>query len=553
MSKFFSGGRPAKVGTARVAAARAAELHRTAPDAGAGAAPAVRDASVESRIKALEEEINQFKAENKRILDLRNQQEIEVKNMQADELQFRREMEKQRLEFESYKAEESQKMAREKKVWEKHYKAARDIPNRKERQEIEQLQNELAAQTQTIVDMEKRNKLNSGRLNDRVRLLTQQNLELTNEVRELEKLRLNAWELANQDSPVKGARQGSPARPNQGLSSSQPSSPYRAGSGFPLNGPGPGMGADRSPDHHGALSLQRSVGSPSRARFEQRTLQQPVPRDAAQLDGSFEQPQALQQQRGLGSGGGREGYAQPGLARETLPAHRDIIAATAADPASGHPVPTRGFDDEGAAAAEAGHMVVSKYPNGKVEKIYPNGTKLISFGDGSRKEVYADGHTVVRFYNGDIKQTFPNRQVIYYYAEAETTHTTFPDGLEILEFANGQTEKNYPDGTQEIGFPDKTKKYIFSNGEEETVFADGTVQRLTSNGERVIEYPNGQREVHTANYRKRRYPNGTVKIVYPDGRQETKYASGRVRVKDKDGYVIVDTHVEPAKAGGAPP
>lgn len=538
MSKLFSGGRPVRVNPTQATTARTAKIQRTAPDAGADAVPEARDASVESRIKALEEEINQFKAENKRILDLRNQQEIEVKNMQADELQFRREMEKQRLEFESYKADESQKMSREKKVWEKHYKAARDIPNRKERQEIEQLQNELAAQTQTIVDMEKRNKLNAGRLNDRVRLLTQQNLELTNEVRELEKLRLNAWELANQNSPVKGARQGSPARPNQGLSSSQPTSPYRAG----LPHSSPSMAADHNPDHHGASSPQRPVGSPSHARFEQRTLQQSMPRDGTHLNSSFEQPQALQQ-RGISSSGDPGGYAQPRLARETLPVHRDIIAATTADPTIGL--------NEGAVSADGEQMVVSKYPNGKVEKVYPNGTKLISFGDGSRKEVYADGHTVVRFYNGDIKQTFPNRQVIYYYAEAETTHTTFPDGLEILEFANGQTEKNYPDGTQEIGFPDKTKKYIFSNGEEETVFADGTVQRLTSNGERVIEYPNGQREVHTANYRKRRYPNGTVKIVYPDGRQETKYASGRVRVKDKDGYVIVDTHVEPTK-GSAP-
>lgn len=69
-------------------------------------------------------------------------------------------------------------------------------------------------------------------------------------------------------------------------------------------------------------------------------------------------------------------------------------------------------------------------------------------------------------------------QVVYYYAEAHTTHTTYPDGLEVVEFANGQTEKNYPDGTQEICFPDGTKKYMFSNGEEETLFNDGTVQRV---------------------------------------------------------------------------
>lgn len=30
---------------------------------------------------------------------------------------------------------------------------------------------------------------------------------------------------------------------------------------------------------------------------------------------------------------------------------------------------------------------------------------------------------------------------IYYYADAKTTHTTYPDGLEVLQFSNGQIGK----------------------------------------------------------------------------------------------------------------
>lgn len=67
---------------------------------------------------------------------------------------------------------------------------------------------------------------------------------------------------------------------------------------------------------------------------------------------------------------------------------------------------------------------MSHLPDGKVEKVFPNGTKYVTFNNGTRKEIYEDGHTVVRFFNGDVKQTFANEQVVYYYAEAKTTHTT---------------------------------------------------------------------------------------------------------------------------------
>jgi centromere protein J len=39
---------------------------------------------------------------------------------------------------------------------------------------------------------------------------------------------------------------------------------------------------------------------------------------------------------------------------------------------------------------------------------------------------------------------------VYYFAEAKTTQTTFPDGLQVFKFANNQVEKHFPDGTKEI-------------------------------------------------------------------------------------------------------
>uniref|UniRef100_A0A0C3TSQ0 Centromere protein J C-terminal domain-containing protein n=1 Tax=Guillardia theta (strain CCMP2712) TaxID=905079 RepID=A0A0C3TSQ0_GUITC len=85
---------------------------------------------------------------------------------------------------------------------------------------------------------------------------------------------------------------------------------------------------------------------------------------------------------------------------------------------------------------------------------------------------------LVHFSNRDVKRNLKDGRVIYFYAETSTTHTTFPDGIEVFEFSNNQKEKHYPDGRKEILFPDGTLKYIKSNKEEESIFPDGTKQRI---------------------------------------------------------------------------
>lgn len=94
---------------------------------------------------------------------------------------------------------------------------------------------------------------------------------------------------------------------------------------------------------------------------------------------------------------------------------------------------------------------------------------------------------------------------MYYYAEAQTTHITYPDGMEVLQFPNSQTgtsrflsklvfkisfvwyqevqitphspftEKHFPDGRKEITFPDQTVKNLYPDGREESVLTDGTI------------------------------------------------------------------------------
>ncbi|KAF4099800.1 hypothetical protein G5714_019926 [Onychostoma macrolepis] len=182
----------------------------------------------------------------------------------------------------------------------------------------------------------------------------------------------------------------------------------------------------------------------------------------------------------------------------------------------------------------------TRYPDGRVERLFWSGCRVITFRNGTKKEIGVDKSVTVTFFNGDVKRMLADGTVIYYYNDARTTHSTYPSGLEVVQFPNNQREKHHPDGTREISFPDGTVKILHSDGREESIFPDGTVVKISQHGEKVVEFTNGQREIHTSQYKRRMFPDGTVKTVYTNGRQETKFSSGRVRIKNNEGLVIMD-------------
>ncbi|XP_016284488.2 uncharacterized protein LOC103097496 isoform X2 [Monodelphis domestica] len=182
----------------------------------------------------------------------------------------------------------------------------------------------------------------------------------------------------------------------------------------------------------------------------------------------------------------------------------------------------------------------TKHPDGKVEWKFSDGSKAVDFPNGTWKEISADRKTTtVTFSNGDVQKFMPDQRMLYYYADTQTIHTTYPSGLEVIQFPNKQIEKYHPDGTKEIVYPDGTVKHLKS-GQEETLFPDGTFIKVERNGDKTIIFNNGHKEIHTSQYKRREFPNGTIKTVYNTGHQKTKYISGRVRIKDEAGNIILD-------------
>ena len=115
--------------------------------------------------------------------------------------------------------------------------------------------------------------------------------------------------------------------------------------------------------------------------------------------------------------------------------------------------------------------VSSTSESGKKETFYPNGV---------RRETYPNGYSLTYYTNQDVKQEYPDGKIVYFFAEPQTTQTTYSTGKVELKFNTGQEEVHFPDKSKEIRYVDGTIKYIFANGDEQIVFKDGTVQKIAA-------------------------------------------------------------------------
>ncbi|XP_041662160.1 centromere protein J [Cheilinus undulatus] len=482
----------------------------------------VQSRQLRERLVELEIEIERFKKENAALTKLRQENEKNQENLRKERLEFEKLRTDELAKFEEYKKEENRKLQKERKLLEKHAQAARAIPDKKEREEIQGLKQQLISLQEELKGRESRWASTHSRLRQQINSLNQENSSLRDEIRMLEKLRLSSWKTCPVNSETeKGPKDGPKMFENVSSVSK----------GVKFASPLDSRGSSSSPPHSSSAPVtaktckdisQTAAGMKSSLRKSSVPASSSCPSSSSLPGKRKEERSSLAPCKSQDKPPNKEKSQNCSQNPNSLPKEPDVSEVKEPETA----------------------QEVITHPDGKIEKVLPSGDRLISFPNGTKKEVSADGKTVkVTFFNGDTKQITADQRVIYYYAEAQTTHITYPDGIEVLHFQNNQTEKHFPDGRKEITFPDQTIKNLFPNGREESVLMDGTIIQVNPDGTKEIHFNTGQREIHTADYKRREYSDGTVKTVYTDGRQETRYPTGRLRIKDKDGNIIVDNRV----------
>ncbi|CAN9497656.1 unnamed protein product [Ophioblennius macclurei] len=472
----------------------------------------VQSRLLRERLAELEIEIGRFKKENSALAKLRQENEKIQENLRRERSEFEQTKAEEAAKFAEYKKEEVKKLQKERKLFETHVLATRALPDRKEREEMQALKQQLTSAQEELKRRESRWSSTHGRLRQQIDSLNQENSALRDEIRVLEKLRLSAWtkSLAATEKESPRVFENSVSAVTKGVTFASP-----------LDSRGSGSSNSAPP--------QPSVAAGTKRPSKETNQPAPVSRKS-----SLRKP------------------AGPGSCSSSLPSRKTEEKSAPANKSQEkqpekeqtHTTAKRDSPPNEAACSDVNELEAAKevitHADGKVEKVLASGDRVLIYPNGTRKEMSADGESIkVTFFNGDTKQITTDQRVIYYYAEAQTTHITYPDGMEVLHFPN-QTEKHFPDGRKEITFPDQTVKNLFPNGREESVLTDGTVIQVNPDGTKEIYFNTGQKEIHTADYKRRVYPDGTVKTVYADGRQETRYPTGRVRIKDKDGNVVLD-------------
>ena len=68
-----------------------------------------------------------------------------------------------------------------------------------------------------------------------------------------------------------------------------------------------------------------------------------------------------------------------------------------------------------------------------------------------------------------MKQNDPDGKSKYFFKDANTVQTTYPNGIQVFKFYNGQIEKHFPNGLKKIFFPNGKIDFIFDNKNEDNL------------------------------------------------------------------------------------
>ncbi|KFQ75490.1 Centromere protein J, partial [Phoenicopterus ruber ruber] len=146
-----------------------------------------------ARLTELETEIERFRAENTTLTKLREEREHALANIRKEIADFQQQKAQELAEIEEYKKKEMKKLQKERKVFEKYTTEARAIPDKKERDEIQALKQQIAELQEDLKRKEAKWSTTHRRLKNQIEALVNENMELKEEVKIMERFRLEAW------------------------------------------------------------------------------------------------------------------------------------------------------------------------------------------------------------------------------------------------------------------------------------------------------------------------------------------------------------------------
>lgn len=441
---------------------------------------------LKKRLLELENEIQTFRNENANLIKQRQQLAAEKRKLQKERTETEKSLKEEKIRNTNFLEEERKKIAKDKMVFEKYVKDLKNQPTKKEREEIIALKNEVKTLKEEIRIKETKHGAFVARLRTQIRQMT----------KELEAVKIQCDKLGKENKRLTSVqkRQGGISNTkvlheiNRNLSKILP----KAMAENRLKELMEPEEAEESDESEEEVDEEESPHIPKSAYFEKENDQNAPNQKTQSLIGTN----------------------QKSSTRSCVDTLRDVMypPVTYRKNENIEDLYKKTFQEPSAVASSipTTYQLSSRSGVEKQENVHSDGTKVTKYSNGNIKTVTPDGIIKLTYYNGDLKETTPSGEVKYYYAKTKTTHVTFPDGFEVLEFPNGQIENRFKDGRIEIIFPNGYKKLIDANRNETWFYSDGTKVINRVDGEKIIELPNGQKEIHNTQHMVRSFYNSRI-------------------------------------------
>ena len=485
---------------------------------------------VNEKIAELNKVIEKLKKDNIRVIELKKEYERLSKKYKIEVEEYNKKRENNRIEFEKMKEEERKKIEHEKKIQIRNTKLLRDFPSKKEREEIDNLKEQIMKLQEEMKSKEQRNKLAMDRLKRQLEESNKKNENLRAEIKIYENIMNNKGLNISDNNKNKknyfGIISNSSGNQNNSFMNK---SEYKKnnlylnnnrGRSFKKNVCNKGLNKNNIKnnnlnslasskikiDKNNTSNYSKNFILNNKNNFFNTSIEEENININNDIDISYNNTNDNNNdnQENLASNiKNQNKYIIQNNKNNDSNMFNMVFLPQYHSPASNMiRLIRQDITEDG--------KIIKQYENNKKEVIFP-----IS---GLKKELFEDGYQVSYFKNKDIKQLYPDGKEVYLYAENNTVVTKFPNGLRVFKFSNGQIEKNFPDGTKIVNYADGTIRNVYNDGVEEVFFNDGSLQKIDKNGIITVEYSDGiQDTIYPDESKIRKYPDGKITKINSNG------------------------------------
>lgn len=361
---------------------------------------------LKTRLADLEEEIETFRSENARVTKLKDQYEINSRNLDKRKRQLEKDFDEQKHSLQFQLDEEKNKLSKDRLIYDRYAREIKEGKSlrQKDKEELTVMRNKVAELEQELKLKESKWGATHARIRNQLRHTEKENATLRTENTELR------------------SKNGKLEATNKQLLSRRPSDTKV------LHEINKNLSKLTHPDGKQTLTSRKSLGNVEKNKKIIRNRTRSASEILNQRNNSSDIDNLLDTNK----------------ENDRNSSNSSINDSSKIDERSFYQIEQEYEKLFGAAFAEQNNEVLpaaeASYANlsaRKDETVLEDGSVQVSYSNGNIKTVSADGRTIVmQYHNCDRKETFKDTGVVkYLYADANTWHTTYPDGVEVLEFS----------------------------------------------------------------------------------------------------------------------